>query len=350
MKILYGIQGTGNGHISRAEDIVPHLKKMGDVDILVSGNQSQVNAQFEINYQRMGLTFLSSKSGKVDLLKTVMNANPIRFIKEIRDFPIAKYDLVISDFEPVSAWAALTRNVPCIELSHQAAVAHTDSPKPDGNFTIGNYILNHYCPTKKKYGFHFESFAETVFTPLIRKSIREIETRNESYYTVYLPAYHDDVIAKVLKIFNIEWHVFSKYAKKTYTVENITFYPIDGEKFTESLATCSGVLCGAGFELPAEALFLGKKLLVIPMIGQYEQLCNAASLKKLGVTVLNELSLVHYRTINNWISITKPIQITYQDQTEQIIDTIMQDFESNTIPKIEISRPLLNPQFYKLFL
>jgi hypothetical protein len=65
---------------------------------------------------------------------------------------------------------------------------------------------------------------------------------------------------------------------------------------------------------------------------------------------LNELSLVHYRTIKNWISITKPIQIAYQDQTEQIIDTIMHDFESNTIPKIEISRPLLNPQFYKLFL
>ncbi len=350
MKILYGIQGTGNGHLSRAEDIVPHLNKMGDVDVLVSGNQSQVNAKFEINYQRLGLTFLSSKSGKVDLLKTVMHANPIRFLNEIKDFPVSQYDLVISDFEPVSAWAALTRNIPCVELSHQAAVAHPLSPKADTIKPIGNYILNHYCPTKKKYGFHFNSYDETIFTPLIRKSIRQIETSNEPHYTVYLPAYHDDVIAKVLANFKIEWHVFSKYAKEIYTVDNITFFPVDAEKFTKSLAQCSGILCGAGFELPAEALFLGKKLMVIPMIGQYEQLCNAASLKKLGVTVLNELSLIHFRTIQNWLTITQPIQITYQDQTEQIIETIIHDFERNTIPSIELSRPLLNPQFYKLFL
>ena len=245
--------------------------------------------------------------------------------------------MVISDFEPVSAWAALTRNIPCVELSHQAAVAHPLSPKADTIKPIGNYILNHYCPTKKKYGFHFNSYDETIFTPLIRKSIRQIETSNEPHYTVYLPAYHDDVIAKVLANFKIEWHVFSKYAKEIYTVD-------------KSLAQCSGILCGAGFELPAEALFLGKKLMVIPMIGQYEQLCNAASLKKLGITVLNELSLIHFRTIQNWLTITQPIQITYQDQTEQIIETIIHDFERNTIPSIELSRPLLNPQFYKLFL
>ena len=40
MKILYGIQGTGNGHLSRAEEIVPILKKMAHVDVLISGNQS----------------------------------------------------------------------------------------------------------------------------------------------------------------------------------------------------------------------------------------------------------------------------------------------------------------------
>jgi len=36
MKVLYAIQGTGNGHLSRAEDIVPYLQKRCDVDILVS--------------------------------------------------------------------------------------------------------------------------------------------------------------------------------------------------------------------------------------------------------------------------------------------------------------------------
>ena len=37
MKILYAIQGTGNGHLSRAIDVIPALKKIGQVDVLVSG-------------------------------------------------------------------------------------------------------------------------------------------------------------------------------------------------------------------------------------------------------------------------------------------------------------------------
>jgi UDP:flavonoid glycosyltransferase YjiC (YdhE family) len=34
MKILYAVQGTGNGHVSRACDVIPELKKYAQVDIL----------------------------------------------------------------------------------------------------------------------------------------------------------------------------------------------------------------------------------------------------------------------------------------------------------------------------
>jgi hypothetical protein len=39
-------------------------------------------------------------------------------------------------------------------------------------------------------------------------------------------------------------------------------------------------LCNAGFETPAEALFMDKKLFVIPIHNQYEQECNACALIK----------------------------------------------------------------------
>ena len=55
------------------------------------------------------------------------------------------------------------------------------------------------------------------------------------------------------------------------------------------MASSTGVLCGAGFETPAEALYLGKKLMVIPMKSQLEQFYNAASLKQLGVPVLKKM-------------------------------------------------------------
>lgn len=45
---------------------------------------------------------------------------------------------------------------------------------------------------------------------------------------------------------------------------------------------CNGVVCNAGFELPGEALHLGKKLLLRPLDGQIEQQSNALGLVELG--------------------------------------------------------------------
>ena len=185
--------------------------------------------------------------------------------------------------------------------------------------------MGNYCPSPHKYGFHFESSASSIFTPVIRENIRELESENRGHYTVYLPAYHDDFIVQTLMHFKAEWHVFSKYATCRYRVNNVWVNPIDAAYFTESLRTSEGVLCGAGFELPAEALFLNKKLMVIPMMGQYEQLCNAESLKNIGVVILDKLCLLHRRTISSWLMNSHQIVVNYPNRTEQIIDTIFYD-------------------------
>ncbi len=341
MKVLYAIQGTGNGHLSRAEDIVPHLRKRCQVDILVSGTQSQLTPSFAIDYQLRGMSFMSSKKGKVDIIKTAVNTNIFKFFKEISQFPAKKYDLIISDFEPISAWSAKYHGVKSVELSHQAAVSHPNSPKPLEKHRIGNFILGNYCPSPHKYGFHFESYAPSIFTPVIRENIRKLESENRGHYTVYLPAYHDDFIVQTLMHFKAEWHVFSKYATCRYRVNNVWVNPIDANNFTESLRTSEGVLCGAGFELPAEALFLNKKLMVIPMMGQYEQLCNAESLKKIGVVILDKLCLLHRRTISSWLLNSQQIVVNYPNRTEQIIDTIFNDLmplenESSTPQLIDL--------------
>ena len=325
MKVLYAIQGTGNGHLSRAEDIVPYLRKRCQVDILVSGTQSQLTPSFSIDYQLRGMSFMSSKKGKVDIIKTAINTNVFKFFKEISQFPAKKYDLIISDFEPISAWSAKYHGVKSVELSHQAAVSHPNSPKPIEKHRVGNFILGNYCPSPHKYGFHFESYASSIFTPVIRENIRKLESENRGHYTVYLPAYHDDFIVQTLMHFKVEWHVFSKYATCRYRVNNVWVNPIDADNFTDSLRTSEGVLCGAGFELPAEALFLNKKLMVIPMMGQYEQLCNAESLKKIEVLVLDKLCLLHRRTISLWLMQSNQIAVNYPNRTEQIIDTIFND-------------------------
>jgi uncharacterized protein (TIGR00661 family) len=326
MKILYAIQGTGNGHLSRARDIVPLLQKKGSVDVLLSGIQADVKVPFEIKYRFKGLSFVFGKNGGVDIVSTYLKMDTKELLKDISQIPIEQYDIIFNDFEPVTAWACKQKGLQCISLSHQCAVLSKNAPKPDKKDPLGKAVLKYYAPTTAQYGFHFSEFGKNIFTPVIRKEVRDIKVKNERYYTVYLPAYDDERIVKHLKKFkSAEWQVFSKHNKKSFTDGNVTIQPIDNELFLKSMANCKGVLCGAGFETPAEALFLGKKLLVIPMKTQYEQQCNAAALKKMGVPVMKSLKKKNYPIIKEWLEYGKTISVDYPDITEQILDTIIKN-------------------------
>ncbi|AIY12061.1 glycosyltransferase family protein [Cellulophaga baltica] len=327
MKVLYAIQGTGNGHLSRARDIIPILlKKDIELDLLLSGTQADIDIPYPVKYQFQGLSFIFGKKGGVDLWKTYIRANSRRLQKEIKSLPIEDYDLIINDFEPVSAWACKLKNKPCISVSHQAAVLMKGSPKPHKPDPLGHLILRRYAPTTKQYGFHFSNFNPSIYTPVIRQDIRNAKVEVRDHYTVYLPSYSDEKILKMLsKVTNARWEVFSKHNKELVTRGNVTIKPITNEAFIASMATSSGVLCGAGFETPAEALFLHKKLLVIPMKGQYEQQCNAAALKKLGVPVMRSLKTKHLRRIKKWITNDTRVVVNYPDLTEEIIDTVLSE-------------------------
>ncbi len=326
MKILYAIQGTGNGHLSRSMDIVPLLQQMGDVDVLVSGNQGDLNLPFAIKYKLNGFGFIFGKSGGVDIWKSFLKSRFRKFLKEIKELPIDKYDVVINDFEPVSAWACYLADKPCIGLSHQAAVLNEYTPKPDESDMVGKLVLKNYAPVTAQYGFHFKKFDKKTFTPVIRQQVREQRVSNKGHYTVYLPAYDDKRLIKRLAEFpNVHWDVFSKHNSKPKQYDNILIQPINNKAFIKSMAESEGVLCGAGFETPAEALFMKKKLLVIPMKNQYEQQLNAAALKEMGVTVIKSLKPKHHETILNWLNNGTVVKVDYPDTTREILEMVFKE-------------------------
>lgn len=326
MKILYAIQGTGNGHLSRARDIIPLLQNVGEVDILISGSQADITLPYPIKYQMKGLGFVFGKKGGVDLWQTFRQNSIRRIIREVNQVPVALYDIIINDFEPVSAWACYFKRKPCIALSHQCAVLSSKAPLPRHRDRIGKFILKHYAPATARYGFHFEKFNDQTYTPVIRKQVRELFVSNKGHYTVYLPSYSDKKIVKILSRFNdVKWEVFSKHNKELYNCKNISIRPIHNEKFLESMASSSGILCGAGFETPSEALFLKKKLLVVPMENQYEQHCNAAALQYLGVRVLKNLKKKQLPKIEKWLKEDIVISVDYPDNTQEIIQTLLND-------------------------
>ncbi len=323
MKILYAIQGTGNGHLSRARDILPILKNIGEVDILISGTQADLALPYPVKYQLKGLGFIFGKKGGVALWQTFLQNNIKGFIREINNIPVDIYDIVINDFEPVSAWACYFKRKACISLSHQSAVLSVNAPLPKHRDRIGRFILKYYAPSTANYGFHFLRFNDHTYTPVIRKQVRDLKISNKGHFTVYLPAYSDKKIISILKqLKGVKWEVFSKHNNNMYSCDNISLSPVNNEAFLESMASSAGVLCGAGFETPSEALFLKKKLLVIPMQNQYEQHCNAAALQYLGVTVLKNLKKKQLSTIKEWLNEDMVIAVDYPDVTQEIIEKL----------------------------
>jgi uncharacterized protein (TIGR00661 family) len=326
MKILYAIQGTGNGHLSRARDIIPLLRKKGNVDVLISGCQVDMSLPFDVKYCFHGLSFIFGKNGGIDYFETYKRSNLKALFYEVSQLPVTDYDVVISDFEPVSAWACYIKNKTCIGLSHQLAVINKNAPRPAKADLIGKAVLKYYAPVTHKYGFHFHSYDKNIFTPVIRESIRNLVSENKGHYCVYLPAYGDAKIIRILACFpEVEWRVFSKHCKEEYTQDNIHVVPVQNELFIDSLSKSEGVLCGAGFETPAEALFLKKKLMVIPMKGQYEQQCNAAALKAMGVPVLKNLKLKQLKKIHAWLHDTVVNPIHFPNDTEAILDVVFSE-------------------------
>jgi uncharacterized protein (TIGR00661 family) len=325
MKILYAIQGTGNGHVSRAGEIIPLLQKRCETDILISGYQSDVGVPFEVKYRLQGLSFIFGKKGGIDLRKTYSKANTRRLLQEIRELPVEDYDFVLNDFEPVSAWACYRKKIPCIALSHQSALNSRNVPKPRYKDAIGTIILKNYAPALVAFGFHFSRYSADIYTPVIRKAVREAQRTDAGHYTVYLPAYDDKTLIHFFrKIPEVEWQVFSKHNQIPMTVDNIRIQAVENEAFLTSMASSRGVLCGAGFETPAEALYLGKKLMVIPMRGQYEQKYNAVALRSLGVSVLKRLKASRVSAVKEWIESDYSIEISYPDMTDKVIHRIFE--------------------------
>jgi len=322
-KILYAVQGTGNGHVARARQILPILAKYHDVDVFLGGNQSEVALPFVPKFYSRGLVMHYNKKGGVSIWKTIVKNNYFLLLRDIFQVPVQQYDLVINDFEFVTAWACKLRKWSCLQMSHQASFLSKNSPRPEAKQWMGEFILKNYAPSDQAIGFHFEMYDGFILPPIIRDEIRQLKRSKQNHITVYLPAFHHDYLLGFFKqIPNVNWHIFSKFANESVQVNNVFIKPINNELFIESFGYATGVICGAGFETPAEALFLEKKLMVLPISGQYEQACNAAALAQLGVTVVQNIDKDFIQSVMVWLNKPALAAHHYTDFTEILLSTL----------------------------
>jgi uncharacterized protein (TIGR00661 family) len=325
MKIFYAVQATGNGHISRAMELLPYLERYGKVDIFLSGANNSLDLDASVRYRSKGLSLFYTNSGGLNYWQISRQVlSPLRIFREVRDLPVEKYDLVINDFECITSLACAYKKVSSVNFGHQASFVSSKVPRPAKSDPIGAWILRNYARATQYVGLHFKQYDDFILPPVIKKEILQADPQDKSYITVYLSSYSDAAVRQYLRpLKEFRWQVFSKEVRQPVQDGNILFIPVSRAAFNKSLINCSAILTGAGFETPAEALYLGKKLMVIPIRGQYEQFCNAAALTRMGVPVLDKLDAGFEGAFRSWMGLRKRPHLHLDYSTEAIVSYLM---------------------------
>ena len=284
MKILYGVQGTGNGHICRSREIIHHLKKRGHyVEVILSGRDPETfwdMDDFEPYNAYQGLTFSTCK-GKIHYTKTALELNLPQFFYDIHAHSSNNVDLVITDFEPITARIAKKYKLPSIGLGHQYAFWH-DIPVANGNF-LARFILKNYAPVDVPVGLHWHHFNQPILPPIITTTLNTAAQNNPQKVLIYLPFEAlSDIISLVQPFESYSFYIYHGISAPD-NIGNIHIRPFSRQGFLKDLEECTYVISSAGFELISEALTLGKNILVKPLEGQMEQYSNAKALTQLSL-------------------------------------------------------------------
>lgn len=319
-RILYAINGTGKGHVSRATVLLPYLKQTAHVDILISGQRQPILLDYPITFTKKGLTFSYNK-GAVDWLETIKKASVVGLIKDILSLDLSPYDLVLSDFEPIGAWAALIQKKNCISISHQTSFYSRHCPRPKNWWLhlIDELFLRYFAYAKKRIGFHYKPYSSFIFPSLIKKELITLTPNNHGPICVYLSSYS---LQQQQHIFSQctthSFAIFHKDCTASVTQGNLTISPLS-EHFKHHLLHAEGLITNSGFEGTSEALYLQKPLLSLPIRHQYEQYCNAAALKKEGATIAHNLTV---DLVNHWLVHKKPPRPVTPCCLTTLLDTI----------------------------
>jgi len=298
-----------------------------DVDFLFSGRDSDkyfgMDAFGDFRTRR-GFTFVTNK-GQVSYVKTALNNSPLHFWREVRALDLSSYDLVINDFEPVSAWAAKWQNKLTISISHQNAFRY-EVPLIGASW-VDKCIVRYFAPGQRHIGLHWYHFNQPILPPIVH--IDNEHTDAQSYVLVYLPFESlDDITDLLLRFANQSFICYHPEIAVSNENNNIQFAPLCLHGFHHHLNRCAGIIANGGFELPSEALTLGKKLLLKPLAGQFEQLSNVATLESLGLASCMEY--LDASIVRNWLDEEPGEHVIYPDVASAIVEWILNGEWDNT--------------------
>lgn len=324
MKLLYAVQATGNGHITRARALLPALQQAGiSVDFLFSGRPRErlFDMQCFRDFQhRTGFTFVT-REGQVHGWKTLKSARISEFMADVRSLDLSGYDLLLNDFEPVSAWAARRQKLPSLGLAHQYALRYS-LPGTQRALWL-KPAMDLFTPLDRYIGVHWQSFDQAILPPLLSlPGVTDGEMVEPApFVLVYLPFESTEQVIAWLK--PLTGQAFRIYADVPEAVSygHVEVRPLCRQAFPVDLKRCQGVICNTGFGLCSEALLLGKRLLTKPLKGQIEQYSNACILQQMQrAEVMPKFDL---QCVRDWLVSPEPEPICYPDVARFIAEWLV---------------------------
>lgn len=329
MKVLYGVQGTGNGHITRARLMAEQFKARNiEVDWVFSGRAADAYFDMDIfgDYRVFkGLTFVVER-GKVNYWKTFISSDIRQLVRDIRGMRVSDYDIIVNDFEPISAWAARVAKKSVVGISHQSAFRFN---VPRKNMHAGiRAFMRWFAPVSQPIGLHWDRFDPAILPPMVDVDARGKRRADPRRILVYLPfaSNNNELMAVFAALPSYTFEVYLPH-QTARTQGNVHLHPFSRTGFQTHLTECESVICSAGFELPSECLDVGKRLLVVPVTGQAEQESNAQALQMLGYgSVAERLSAAR---IQKWLKTPLITPMHYPNVSSALVDWLLSGARSS---------------------
>ena len=328
MDILYGVNATGDGHTSRARVMSVKLHRNGDANLsyLFSGRAAKDYKDMGCfpDYQRCNGFVFVQKKGTIDRWGTFKEAlfgehSLCQMFRDVAKVRSDDYDRIITDFEPITSYAARLKSIPHIGIAHQYSFRHS---LPEGLNPWRLRIMSTlFSPVKNHLGLHWDHFDGKDILPPIFKAPKEGPIE-KGMILVYLG--HEELtdIQNLLRPFTnqYEFHIYHKDIEDydDRSVPGLVFKPKSSLGFKYDMAHCEGLITNAGFVAPSEMLHLGRKLLVKPVDGQIEQVSNARALEYLGYG--RTMETLDANIVRHWLDERFAAKVRFPDVAEAVAE------------------------------
>jgi uncharacterized protein (TIGR00661 family) len=292
--ILYGVNGEGAGHSTRAKEVLSHLVAQGHVVQVASFDRGFENLKPHFDVTEIYGFHFAYVDNRVRYKRTIAKnlltvpqaAQSLSRVKALVDE--WKTDLIITDFEPLTCHLGHNKRLPVISIDNQHCLTNAVVSYPRkyrGDAAAAKLVTRLMTPHANAY-LVISFFPAPVrkrntylFPPLLRREILEATPTQGDHVLVYVTS---PAPALAMLLASVRCRFIAYGFGREGQEGNILYKKPSLDGFFADLTRASAIVANSGFSLVTEALHLGKPYLAVPVSHQFEQIFNAYWLEKSG--------------------------------------------------------------------